>query len=648
MARSASTTAPGARCASGGPAGEPYGAAFDPTGRRIALGFIDGAKAGIYDAATLSPQPFGGGETVGGSDLAIVAWSTDGATLYAAGAAADGSGSLIASWGEAGSAPPRVQALGGNRLVSLRGLSGGALFAASQDPWLAVFEPDGSPRWSRAPAQIELRGQREGIRLSPDGTLVEFGLGYGGAEPRRFDVGALRLGEALDDGTLMPARQEGLPVEGWMNGKAPTLDGHPLGLDAQEMSRSLAIQPDGRGFLLAADWWLRHFDREGRETWRRPVPAPAWAVNIAGDGRLAVVAYGDGTLRWHRVEDGAELLALFPLPDGENWVAWTPEGVYAATPGARRVLRWHVNHGWDRAAEAIPVEAIPETYRPEVIRHVLPQMGTAGAIAVAELAKIRGAVQRATGAEVMPGARLHVLAIGVSDYGAAARHLDLAYADQDARDVAAALRDSQGGLYARVLPSVLVNEEATRVAILSELNALAAAMQAGGGQDVAVVLFSGHGEMVDEDEFYLLPHGVDASSADALVAAALPATQFHDRIAKVARHGRVILFLDACFSGGATMPLDRSLRAMLSAPNLSVFASASPRERSLERSDWRNGALSEALLAALREADEDHDGLIRISDLSRFLSERIPGLTAGDQHPEVEIRFDRKVLAAML
>ena len=120
------------------------------------------------------------------------------------------------------------------------------------------------------------------------------------------------------------------------------------------------------------------------------------------------------------MEDGAELLALFPLPDGENWVAWTPEGVYAASPGARSVLRWHVNHGWDAAGDAVPVAAIPETHRPEVIRHVLPQIGTPGALAVTELAKIRAAVQRATGADVAPGARLHVLAIGVSDYGAAA------------------------------------------------------------------------------------------------------------------------------------------------------------------------------------------------------------------------------------
>ena len=114
------------------------------------------------------------------------------------------------------------------------------------------------------------------------------------------------------------------------------------------------------------------------------------------------------------MEDGREVLALFPLAnDRPNWVAWTPEGVCAATPGARKVLRWHVNHGWDAPAEAIPVDEIPETRRPEVIRLVLQTLGTPGALAMAELAKITGAIQRRTGTTVAPGAmRLRATLVG--------------------------------------------------------------------------------------------------------------------------------------------------------------------------------------------------------------------------------------------
>src|SRR5262245_60499988 len=45
------------------------------------------------------------------------------------------------------------------------------------------------------------------------------------------------------------------------------------------------------------------------------------------------------------MDDGRELLALFVLADKQNWVAWTPEGFYGATPGAFGVLQWHVNRG---------------------------------------------------------------------------------------------------------------------------------------------------------------------------------------------------------------------------------------------------------------------------------------------------------------
>ena len=61
--------------------------------------------------------------------------------------------------------------------------------------------------------------------------------------------------------------------------------------------------------------------------------AGSWGVNLSPDGKIAVVAYGDGTIRWHRAKDGAELLALFIHKPDKRWVTWTPSGYYAASPG---------------------------------------------------------------------------------------------------------------------------------------------------------------------------------------------------------------------------------------------------------------------------------------------------------------------------
>ena len=41
-------------------------------------------------------------------------------------------------------------------------------------------------------------------------------------------------------------------------------------------------------------------------------------MNASKDGRVVVTAYGDGAIRWHRADDGRELLALQVLPNKES------------------------------------------------------------------------------------------------------------------------------------------------------------------------------------------------------------------------------------------------------------------------------------------------------------------------------------------
>ncbi len=189
------------------------------------------------------------------------------------------------------------------------------------------------------------------------------------------------------------------------------------------------------------------------------MPGVVWAVNITGDGRLVVAAYGDGTIRWHQMSDGKELLAFLPLADRTNWVAWTPDGFYAATPGAHGVLRWHVNRGWDAPAETIPVADIAELRRPEVLPLVLQETDIVRRSGWPSSTAPAGPSHCAPTARSSPGPQLHVLAVGVGDYNAEhAKHLRLEFADDDANDLAAALLNTQGSLYAKVNPQVLPNQ----------------------------------------------------------------------------------------------------------------------------------------------------------------------------------------------
>ncbi len=92
------------------------------------------------------------------------------------------------------------------------------------------------------------------------------------------------------------------------------------------MSRSLAIAPDKSKFLLGTEWNLYLFDTNGRQIWKVAAPSAAWGVNISDDGKKAVAAYGDGTIRWYNLDNGKELLAFFPHKDGKRWIAWTVSG----------------------------------------------------------------------------------------------------------------------------------------------------------------------------------------------------------------------------------------------------------------------------------------------------------------------------------
>ena len=123
----------------------------------------------------------------------------------------------------------------------------------------------------------------------------------------------------------------------------------------------------------------------------------------------------------------------------------TPEGFYDATPGAFGVLRWHVNRGFDAAAATVPISDIPRLRRPDALPFVLQELETARALGIADMKAARREVQIRTGSAKAPGARLHVLAIGVSDYGAKAAGLALKFAHKDAEDVASALLNTQGG-----------------------------------------------------------------------------------------------------------------------------------------------------------------------------------------------------------
>ena len=205
--------------------------------------------------------------------------------------------------------------------MDLRAVADGCLALGAADPRLLVMDRSGSVLWQAEPSSADFRGQRDQLRISPDGALVRFGFERFGKLPARFDLSQRRLdADSPPDPALAAARITGLDIKDWENTVHPTLvpngfSSKPLELKQYETSRSLAIAPAAGSFLLGTEWSLRRFDAAGALLWRMSTPGVACAVNITADGRIAVAAYGDGTIRWHRMTDGGELLAFFPHRD---------------------------------------------------------------------------------------------------------------------------------------------------------------------------------------------------------------------------------------------------------------------------------------------------------------------------------------------
>jgi hypothetical protein len=193
-----------------------------------------------------------------------------------------------------------------------------------------------------------------GFPISEDASRIVFSYEAKGRTPALFDLEkrTIHMDPVWEEGFRMPALEApGLKLTDWCGRADPKLNGKALKLGRNEIAWSLAIEPDQAGFLLGTERSLYRFDKNGKRAWRIPLRSPAWAVNIAGDNSLAVLAMADGTIRWYRMRDGRQILAFFPHVDRKRWIAWTPDGYYMASPLGDELIGWHLNNGKDREAD---------------------------------------------------------------------------------------------------------------------------------------------------------------------------------------------------------------------------------------------------------------------------------------------------------
>lgn len=360
----------------------PYIARYAPDAQRIAVGYRDGSVVQVLDAQTLTEVfrlPLGDlRSNVPNTNLSRLAWSADGRTLAAGGRLSRDRRNLrLLFWAaDNPSASPAEMNVAREQVVAVLPLSNGGWLWAATDPAWGVMEADGRPRFRVDPPTAALIGAGQ-LRSSADGRRVRFLLAREGGVARTFDLGRLRL--EADDQSLNAARMRapGLDLGAWSQNPSPTLNRQPLGLAAGDEATALAITADAQRFVLGTVWSLRLHDRTGRLVWARSVPDTVQAVNLAADERVIVAAHSDGTLRWYRLADGRELLAVLLHGDGRRWTAWLPEGFYAASnEDSEAWMGYHLDRGRERAGDFVSARRLRERYyQPELVSRRLDADG---------------------------------------------------------------------------------------------------------------------------------------------------------------------------------------------------------------------------------------------------------------------------------
>jgi uncharacterized caspase-like protein len=211
----------------------------------------------------------------------------------------------------------------------------------------------------------------------------------------------------------------------------------------------------------------------------------------------------------------------------------------------------------------------------------------------------------------------------------------LRYTDDDAYRMYAFLKSPEGGALADDHIKVLIDEEATREAILDNMKIL---FNKAKSNDLVLLYFSGHGLKGS-----FLPIDYDGYENKLN----------HDEINAVLQSCQAkykLCIADACHSGSllamkgasAENTLKTYYESLANAKSgTALIMSSKSEESSLEASGLRQGVFSHFLIRGLKgEADENNDMVVSVKELFEFVETQVGSYTGRRQTPVLKGDYD--------
>lgn len=228
--------------------------------------------------------------------------------------------------------------------------------------------------------------------------------------------------------------------------------------------------------------------------------------------------------------------------------------------------------------------------------------------------------------------------IGISNYANPSSTLDkLHYTDDDAYLLYSFYKSPAGGALPDEQVTVLVDENATKEAILASVEK---AVAKAAPQDIILVYYSGHGVNGG-----ILPYDHYPEKESSQLSYEKIKTLLNKSKAK-----KKLIVSDACFAGTLVAsrgkgkrPMNAFYQKLTQAKDGTILlASSRPREFSKEYEGLRQGVFSYFMMQGLKgQADTgSKDGIITIRELFDYVSANVTRRTDGEQNPMIYGKYD--------